>query len=134
MRDALDDPALAGSVAPLEDDHDLLAGMLHPVLQLHQLGLQTQQLMEIGVPVDGRLVLLRGDEGEILGDEKIVDLHFQFFVQAVCPFRFNPGFCTFFGHQSVPLKYIPEVRPGSSAHSTGRRMPKDCEQVIHEGF
>ena len=40
LGDALDDAALAGGIAPLEDHHDLQLVGLHPVLQLDQLALQ----------------------------------------------------------------------------------------------
>ena len=49
LRDALDDAALAGGVAALEQDHDLLPAVHHPVLQLHQLALQPEQLAEVGL-------------------------------------------------------------------------------------
>src|SRR5204863_5077030 len=44
---ALDRPALAGRVAPLEDEHDLLAGRLDPVLHLDQLHVQFGELLVV---------------------------------------------------------------------------------------
>ena len=44
LGDALDRAALAGGVAALEDHDDLQLLVLHPVLQLHQLVLQAEQL------------------------------------------------------------------------------------------
>jgi hypothetical protein len=40
LHEALDRAALAGGVAPLEEDHHALPGLLHPRLQLQQLDLQ----------------------------------------------------------------------------------------------
>ena len=40
LHEALDGAALAGRVAPLEQDHHALAGLLHPGLQLEQFDLQ----------------------------------------------------------------------------------------------
>jgi hypothetical protein len=40
LGEPLDRAALAGRVAPLEDDDDFLAGVLDPVLQLDQFDLQ----------------------------------------------------------------------------------------------
>src|SRR3954452_9151944 len=50
LEDALDRAALARGVAPLEDQHDALAGLLDPVLQLHQLEMQPGDLFLIGLP------------------------------------------------------------------------------------
>ncbi|MNN17930.1 hypothetical protein D3C81_1311280 [compost metagenome] len=47
LRDALDHAALAGGVAPFEQDHQLVAGGRDPALQPHQLALQAEQLAEI---------------------------------------------------------------------------------------
>ena len=47
LRDALDDAALAGGVAPLEQHHDFELLVDDPVLQLDELALQPQQLLEI---------------------------------------------------------------------------------------
>ena len=40
FHEALDRAALAGGVAPFEQDHDALPGILHPGLQLEQFDLQ----------------------------------------------------------------------------------------------
>ena len=83
LRDALDRAALACGIATLEQDHDLLARRNHPVLQLHQFGLQPEQLREIPPPV-GELSAIgrRGGDArrQVLA---ILDLHFQLFVVAV---------------------------------------------------
>ena len=42
LGDGLDGAALAGRVAPFEDDADLGAGALHPFLHLHQLDVQVR--------------------------------------------------------------------------------------------
>jgi hypothetical protein len=53
LGDALDHAALAGGVAALEQHHDLeLAGADHPVLQLHELALQPEQLGEVELAVE----------------------------------------------------------------------------------
>jgi hypothetical protein len=48
LRDALDHAALAGGVAALEHDHDLVPTRNHLVLKLDELALQAKQLSEIG--------------------------------------------------------------------------------------
>jgi hypothetical protein len=50
LHEALDRPALARRVASLEDDHDLLPGLLDPVLQLDQLDLEQVLLMLVFRP------------------------------------------------------------------------------------
>jgi len=52
----------------------------HPVLQLHQLGLQAKQLAEVLLPL--RLVPLQG-LGVLRFVDAVFDLHFQLFVVAV---------------------------------------------------
>jgi hypothetical protein len=42
LHEALDGAALAGGIAALEQDDDALARLLHPGLQLQQLGLQNE--------------------------------------------------------------------------------------------
>ena len=55
LGDALDDAALAGGVAALEQHHHLQLLVHHPVLQLHQFPLQPQQFLEVETAVDGFL-------------------------------------------------------------------------------
>src|SRR5262245_63246083 len=52
LGDPLDDPALPGRVAPLEDDHDLALIVLDPILQLNQLALQTQKLIKSNMTLE----------------------------------------------------------------------------------
>ena len=59
LRDPLDRAALAGRVAPLEDDDDPGARLRDPVLHLHELFLQPAELLLVG--------LLRELAGTILG-------------------------------------------------------------------
>ena len=59
LGDALDHAALAGGVAALEEHDHLELVVLDPVLQLHQLALQAEQLLEIDVAVDRRVSVLR---------------------------------------------------------------------------
>ncbi len=77
LHEALDRAALAGRVATLEQDHDLLPGLLHPRLQLEQLDLQPVLLPLVALarhqvpvriaplaPVVGQFLV--GPPGEIL--------------------------------------------------------------------
>jgi hypothetical protein len=59
LGDPLDDAALAGGVAALEDDDHLELVVLDPVLQLDQFALQPKQLLEVDGPVE-RLVRSMG--------------------------------------------------------------------------
>ena len=61
LRDPLDRPALAGRVAPLEDDDDPGSRLRDPVLHLHELFLQPAELLLVG--------LLRQLAGAVLGIE-----------------------------------------------------------------
>jgi hypothetical protein len=83
LRDPLDDAALAGGVAPFEDDDDLELPVDHPVLQLHQLPLQPKQLLEIEVPIDGLLFGAVGPFIQEPGQALVVDLQLQLLVEAV---------------------------------------------------
>ena len=47
LHEALDRAALAGGVAPLEDHHDPLAGLLDPILRLEQFHLQRGHVLEV---------------------------------------------------------------------------------------
>ena len=49
LGDALDDAALAGGVAPLEEHDDLEALQPYPFLQLEELELQAGQFVDVGV-------------------------------------------------------------------------------------
>ena len=44
---------LAGGIPPLEQNDDLFLFVLDPILQLHQLALQPEQLLEIDLAIDG---------------------------------------------------------------------------------
>ncbi len=82
LRDALDHAALAGGVASLEQDQDLLSRSDHPVLQLHQFGLEPKQLTEVGLPV----ALFRGAFLAFRNPRKrmaVLNLHLQFFIVAI---------------------------------------------------
>ena len=52
LGDALDDAALAGGIAALEEDDHLELVVLDPVLQLDQLALQPEQLLEVDAPIE----------------------------------------------------------------------------------
>ena len=55
LGDALDDAALAGRVAPLEDHHHLQAFEPHPFLQLDEFELQAGEFVDVGVVLARRL-------------------------------------------------------------------------------
>jgi hypothetical protein len=57
--------------------------------------------VEIGIPVERRLVLLVRNESQILGDQLVIDLHFQLFIEAVLPIRLNPGLCAVVTHPHI---------------------------------
>ena len=81
LGDALDDAALAGGIAALENHHHLELLVLHPALQFDQLALQAEQFLEVDAAVDG---LFRGVVGELVGqrvEAVVVDLQFQFLVE-----------------------------------------------------
>ena len=89
LRDALDRAALAGRVAALEQDHDLLARGDDPVLQLDQLGLQAEQLAEVLPPILlslGRSCVARLRRQRMA----ILDLHLELFVVAVDEIAADP--------------------------------------------
>ena len=89
LGDALDDAALAGGIAALENHHHLELLLLHPALQFHQFALQAEQLLEVDAPVDG---LFRCVIGELVGQRVetiVVDLQFQFLIKTVQHFRLN---------------------------------------------
>ena len=83
LGDALDDAALAGRVAPFEDDDEFQFLGDHPVLQLDQLALQAQELLEIEVAREGallgQLVAVRQEVGEV----GVFELELQVLVEVV---------------------------------------------------
>ncbi|MCY1547429.1 hypothetical protein D9M68_834920 [compost metagenome] len=64
LGDALDDATLAGGIAALEENHQLVAALHHPALQLHQLALETEQLAEVIAACS-----LLGAVGDVLVEE-----------------------------------------------------------------
>ena len=85
LGDALDHAALAGGVAALEQDDDLVASVCDdPVLQLDQLALQAEQLAEILSPRHLCGVFFGLCLGDLpFGQHAILDFHFQFLVETV---------------------------------------------------
>ena len=83
LGDALDHAALAGGVATLEDHHDLLLFVLHPVLQLDQLALHAEQLFEVDLAVERVAVRRVLDLAEQLVEALVVELELQLLVEAV---------------------------------------------------
>jgi hypothetical protein len=79
LRDALDDAALASGVAAFEHDHHLVPGGVHPVLQLDQVALQTEQVLEV---VIARLAVAVGLLGQRV-DRAVPELEFDFLVEAI---------------------------------------------------
>jgi hypothetical protein len=92
LRDALDDAALAGAVAPLEDDDDLFAAMRDPVLQLDEFGLKLEEGAQIGGAVDrvgvGGLV----DARHLAREDGILEIDLEILVEIVRKLLAQPGF------------------------------------------
>jgi hypothetical protein len=55
LGDALDDPALAGSIAAFEDHDDAVPLEAHRLLELEELELQPRELLDVFVPLGLRL-------------------------------------------------------------------------------
>ncbi|MDT4858452.1 hypothetical protein FQZ97_929220 [compost metagenome] len=122
LRDAFDHAALARRVAPLEHDHHLVPGGLHPVLQLHQFGLQAEQFAEIRAPV--LLLPQQGIRIEIANQRihvAVLHLHFQLFVVAVHEVVVNAG-----------QQLVVAVKHGRLlARVNGdRRLPPLCDRFV----
>ena len=83
LGDALDDAALAGAVAALEDDDDLLAVVDDPVLEADELGLEAQELAEVDPPVELVGMALAVDAGDLAREHRVVDLDLGLLVEAV---------------------------------------------------
>jgi hypothetical protein len=84
LRDALGDPALAGGIAAFKEDDHAVTRARHPVLPLHRLALEAQQLTEIAlaalrVAISGRCAL--GTGKVIL--EPVVGIKFELFIVGV---------------------------------------------------
>ena len=93
LRDALDDAALAGRVAPFKE-HDHLEFLVHdPVLQFDEFALQTEKLLEIEAPAQAAAFGFRIHH---IGDQRVhaivVDLHLQLFVKAIEHLVVDAGF------------------------------------------
>ena len=83
LGDALDDTALACGIAAFKQNHHLVAGGDHPVLQLDQLGLQAEQLAEV-LATGFFLILGSGLPIRLhAGQHAVVHFHLQLFVIAV---------------------------------------------------
>src|SRR5262245_16018972 len=83
LGDPLDHAAFAGRIAAFENHHDFLFVLRNPVLQLHQLALQAEQLAEVELPVDAILLEVVIGIGQEPIKAVIIQLHFVFFVEAV---------------------------------------------------
>ena len=90
LGDSLDNAALAGRIAPFENDRDLRAGMLHPVLQFDQLRLQADQRSEIGLAFKGFGVLALVDSAQFKGKGRLGQFQFIILVERVLQLRFEP--------------------------------------------
>jgi hypothetical protein len=86
LRDALDRAPLAGRIAPLEDDDDLELLVLDPVLQLHELSLQSEELLEIVTAVHRVRVGRVREIAQELAEALVIELHLELFVEAIDPF------------------------------------------------
>ncbi len=89
LGDALDGAALAGGITAFEQHNDLELLVLDPILQAHQLVLETEQLAEIKLAIDRRLGLFRHALGDQLVEPVLFHLHFQLLVEAVGNFRLD---------------------------------------------
>ncbi len=78
LGDAVDDAALAGGIAPLEQDHDLELVGVDPVLEPDQLVLEAQELAEVEPAVEARGGALRRRHQP--GEAFLLDLELQFLV------------------------------------------------------
>jgi hypothetical protein len=83
LRDALDDAALAGCIATFENHHHLELLVDHPVLQLHQLALQAEQLLEVGRSLDCVLLVAACHVADQRIEPPVVEFQLQFFLEAV---------------------------------------------------
>ncbi len=86
LGDALDHAALARRVASLEENHHLVPGVHHPVLQFHQFPLQAEQFAEIAAPTQfaGRILLL-GTEQLVQVQLVVEQFLLQLFVVSIEP-------------------------------------------------
>ena len=78
LRDAFDHAAFAGCVTALKKDDHAVTGFDHPVLQHHQLRLQTQQLPEV-TNAFARLGIVGGG----VSAPAVVELQLKLFIHAV---------------------------------------------------
>ena len=58
LRNALDDAAFTRRVAPFKKNNHAVARMRHPILQFNEFALQTQQLTEIRLTLQQRLLFI----------------------------------------------------------------------------
>ena len=103
LRDALDDAALAGGIAALEQ---AMAGVHHPVLQLDQLALQAQQFAEIALAIGAPVFV-----GSVFAVQPaIVQFQLQLFIQAVDQIRLQAQLPFQRGH-AVAFECVFHVAP-----------------------
>jgi hypothetical protein len=80
---ALDHAAFAGGVAAFEDHDDLELLVLHPILQLHELALQAQQLLEVMLAIHPFFDIGDGHCAFEPEEAVVVELHLDLFVKRV---------------------------------------------------
>ena len=106
LRDALDDAALAGGIAALEQHDQAMAGVHHPVLQLDQLALQAQQFAEIALAIGAPVFV-----GSVFAVQPaIVQFQLQLFIQAVDQIRLQAQLPFQRGH-AVAFECVFHVAP-----------------------
>src|SRR5262249_5553569 len=91
LGDALDNSPFASRITTFEDDHDLETLTDDPILQLHQLALQLEQLAKVEGTIDA---VGLGPLDKLFAhfvESSIIDLHFEFFIEAVDQFFANPA-------------------------------------------
>ena len=90
LGDALDDAALAGRVAALEQHDELELLVDHPVLQLDQLALQPQQLGEVAPAIDALGRRHVGHAVRQARQEVVAQLQLELLVEIVLKLVANP--------------------------------------------
>ena len=119
LRDALDDAALAGGIAALEQHDQAMAGVHHPVLQLDQLALQAQQFAEIALAIGAPVFV-----GSVFAVQPaIVQFQLQLFIQAVDQIRLQAQLPFQRGH-AVAFECVFHVAPWRAGRAVVfRHMP-----------
>src|SRR5215475_5829716 len=90
LHDALDHSAFACGIAPFEDYNDLCLGVLNPVLQLDELGLQREKMLEVLRSIDRRRVTALVNLSDFFRQRRLGQFEFKVLVQRVGQLRLKP--------------------------------------------